>query len=285
MQGFYGMVYNPPAENGPTQKLEPLLHSIHNTSKVTTKVTLVPNSHYEEALTQLSAIHSILCSYVQPEYQQQVFIDSMQAGIVGQQIDSVSSCNSAAYATEILNKYNPQDGEELADPKPMKRFRPVPLTYAAATTMETVSDMPTEPSKTNSSSVTTTDLDHLFEKMKAYVNEKSTNTGITIEELELKISNSTKEVQAARDQLSETVSSLTARVDTLSEELKLQNNKLSDEIGRQNVIILGMQQQFQESMSDFSSKLQELYKTSSNHNYRTTTASTSKPSQWGSQEK
>lgn len=281
MQGFYGMV-NTSGNNETTPIVEPLLHSIHNTSKDTTKVALVPSSHYDEALTQLSAIHSILASYIPPAYQQAVFVDSLQASIIGQQIDSVSSCNSAAYATEILNRYNPQDGEELADPKPIKRFRQVPLTYAAATTKDTVSDLPTEPLGTTIPSVSPSDLDHLFEKMKEYVAENSSSKGITIEELELRMSKSTKEVQTARDQLSETVSNIAARVDTLSEEIKHQNSKISDEIGRQNVIILGMQQQFQESMADFSSKLQELYNKSNNTTPSiTTTASTSKTSQWG----
>ena len=121
--------------------------------------------------------------------------------------------------------------------------------------------------------------------MKAYVADQLPNTGISIEELESRISTSTQEIQAARDQLSTTVNSITARVDTLSDEMKLQHNKLSEEIGRQNVIILGMQQQFQESMADFSSKLQALYTNSSHNQHTTTTASTSKPSQWGVQDK
>ncbi len=61
------------------------------------------------------------------------------------------------------------------------------------------------------------------------------------------------------DQLSHTISSLTSRVDTLLDELKLQNDKLSDEIRCQNIIILGMQTQFQDTMSYFASKLQALY--------------------------
>ena len=223
MKGFYGMVYTP-ADKGPTSAAEPLLHSIHNTSKANTKVVLVPSNHYDEALTQLSAIHSILSSYITPEFHTEVFVGSQQAGIIGQQIDSVSSCNSAAYATEILRKYNPQDGEELADPNPIKRFHPVTLTYAAATTKETISEVTTDQSKTIPA-VTPTDLNNLFERMKAYVADQLPNTGISIEELESRISTSTQEIQAARDQLSTTVNSITARVDTLSDEMKLQHNK------------------------------------------------------------
>jgi hypothetical protein len=100
------------------------------------------------------------------------------------------------------------------------------------------------------------------------------------------MSNSTKEVQAVRDQLSHTVSNITAGVDTLFEELRMHNSRLSEGIQRQNVTILGMQRQFQESMTDFSSKLQELYnKSNTNDTSITHSASTSKPSQWGEQKK
>ena len=208
----------------------------------------------------------------------------MQAGITGQQVDSVSSCNSAAYATELLNRYNPQDGEDLAEVTPKKRFRTVPLTYADALQTDSTSATIMEASKATVSSVTTADLDQLYEKMKAHIASKSETSAINVDELETRMAQSSKEIQTVRDQLSQTISSLTSRVDTLSEEMKLHNNKLSNEIQRQNVIILGMQQQFQETMSDFSNKLQLLYTTSD----KTSTiispsASTSKPKQWGDQ--
>ncbi len=64
MQGFYGMVHTfPAAKEGQTESV-PLLHSVHNTAKPTTKVLLVHINHYEEALKQLSAIHSILTASI-----------------------------------------------------------------------------------------------------------------------------------------------------------------------------------------------------------------------------
>jgi hypothetical protein len=185
-----------------------LLHSVHNTAKPTTKVVLVNTSHYEEALKQLSAIHSILTASIPPEYHDKVFIDSLQANITGQQIDSISSCNSAAYATELLNRYNPQDGEEPIEVPQNKRFRQVPLTYAAATATDT-STTNMEASKATVSSVTSADLDHLFEQMKQYIADTPNTSGINIEDLEAKMSASTKEVQLVRDQLSTMISSLT----------------------------------------------------------------------------
>ncbi len=285
MQGFYGMQYTLPLGDAPPEP-EPLLHSIHNTGKQYTKVALVPTCHYDSALTQLSAIHSILTSYISNEYLDRVFVGSMQAGITGQQIDSVSSCNSAAYATELLKQYNPQDGVDLPEVTPTKRFRQVPLSYAAAAGKDITADTPTDTSKATVSSVTSADLDNLFDKMKKYVAGSTNTTGINIEELELRFSKSTQEIQAVREQLSTTVSSLTDRVEVLAAELKTQNAKLSDDIQRQNVVILGMQQQFQNSLADFSTKLQHLYSTAGD---KPTTVTPSAPTRnqgpWGTREK
>ncbi len=243
---------------------------------------MVSTSHYEEALKQLSAIHSILTASIPQEYHNRVFLESLQAGITGQQVDSVSSCNSAAYATELLNHYNPQDGEELTEVTPKIRFRTVPLTYADA--LHSTSATTMEASKATVSSVTSADLDQLYEKMKAHIASNSETSAINVDELETRMAQSSKKVQIVQDQLSQMISSLTSRVDTLSEEMKLHNNKLSNEIQRQNVIILGMQQQFQETMSEFSNKLQLLYTTSDKTSaIISPSASTSKPKQWGDQ--
>ncbi len=105
----------------------------------------------------------------------------------------------------------------------MKGFRQFPLTYAAAAKFDTTSDVSTAPSKPAVTSVTTADLDQLFEKMKKYIAGTSDTSGINIEELEARFSQSTKEVQEMRDQLSNSVSNITARVDNLSDEIKVHN--------------------------------------------------------------
>jgi hypothetical protein len=282
LQGFYGMQYTYPAVEGKPAQTEPLLHSIHNTAKPNTKVALVSLTHYEAAITQLSAIHSILASYISPEYHDRVFIDSLQAGIIGQQIDSISSCNSAAYAMELLHKYNPQDGEDLEAVTPIKRFRHVPMSYATAAMKDSPTTPATDGSKETVSSVTSADLDNLFDKMKQYIAGNSNPIGINIDELEAKVSQSAHEVQTVREQLCRSVKDLGTRVDNLSEELKLNNSRLSEEIQRQNVIILGMQRQFQDTMTDFSNKLQEIYSISEKSSPSISpTASTSKTRHWG----
>jgi hypothetical protein len=285
MQGFYGMQF---PTTLPSQKTpEPLIHSIHNTGSKTTKVVLVTTAHYEEALTQLSAIHSILTSSIPQEYHTRVFINSLQVTITGQQIDSISSCNSAAYATTLLMKYNPQDGTEDEDIQPPKRYKPVPLTYADAISHNIEASTTAVPTPTHLPSITQTDLDNLYDQMKQFVSDHS-HGGIQTAELEDKISRSTQEIQSVRDQLQHTIQGISTKVTTLANDMVTQTAKLSEEIQRQNVIILGMQRQFQESFSDFAHKLQELYQdrqlppTNLNPSQ---VAATSKPRPWGSPEK
>jgi hypothetical protein len=160
------------------------------------------------------------------------------------------------------------------------------MTHAAAANKNANSDPPTDASKATVSTITFADFDQLFGKMKTYVADTPGNGGINIEELEAKIKKSSDEVQAARDHLSTTIFSISSRVDSLSEELKLQHSKLSDEIKRQNVIILGMQQQFQEGMADFSTKLKAIYTNQGDPALIISSpASTSKPRQGGEQDK
>jgi hypothetical protein len=167
MQGFYGMQFQCPESNPAAQV--PLLHSIHNTGNKTTKVALVPSAHYSDALTQLSSIHSILMSNIAPEYQDRVFVKGARAGLTGQQIDSVSSCNCSSYASELLNLYNPQGGEEETVHPTAKRFRPVPMTYAAATNPITTAPTTAPTLSTSLSSLTEDDINQLYEKMKHHV--------------------------------------------------------------------------------------------------------------------
>ncbi len=116
--------------------------------------------------------------------------------------------------------------------------------------------------------------------MKKYVAGNIDTSGLNIGDLEAKMSQSTKEVQEVQDQLSSTVANLTTWVDSLAEELKRHNSKLSDDIQGQNIIILGMQQQFQDTMSDFSHKLQSMHKSASSEpNFVSPSAFTSKPRQ------
>lgn len=107
-----------------------LLHSIHDTGNPKTKVALAPTSTYEAALDQFASLHSGLMSAIASEFHGNVFVDTLPAGLIGQQIDSTLSCNCSAYADELLTLYNPQDGD--AQSTSTKRSRTTLLTYSAA---------------------------------------------------------------------------------------------------------------------------------------------------------
>ncbi len=139
---------------------------------------------------------------------------------------------------------------------PPKRFCQVPLSYAAATANDDPPEVQTNSSTI--SSITSVDLDQLYEKMKKYVGNTAPSD-LNIEDLESRMATSSREIQEIRNQLTELVTGITARVDLLSEDIKTHTTQMASENQRQNIIILGMQQQFQDSISDFSKKLQEIY--------------------------
>ncbi len=288
MQGFYGMQFNQTINGKPLDPV-PLLHSIHNTGNKTTKVALVPSSHHTEALNQFSAIHSILMSNVLPEYHDKVFVSGARAGLTGQQIDSVSSCNCSSYASELLDLYNPQDGEDDTS-QPVKRFRPVPMSYAAAANPDTNVEQPLHPTPSTSiSSLTNEDINQLYERMKHHVESKvGQATTLSTAELQQQVSQSNLEINAVKQQLQQTVQDISGQVDQLTTEISKQNSivtsqmdTLKGEINRQNIIILGMQKEFQQHMADFSAQLQEIY-TNQRQHVATSPASTSTNGQWGS---
>ena len=111
LQGFYGMTYTPPPNNGVIPDKVPLLHSIHNTGNKTTKVVLARTEYYDEALNQLSAIHEILTANIPLKYHERVFAGTTRATITWRQLDSISLCNYSAYVDNLLSTFNLQDGE------------------------------------------------------------------------------------------------------------------------------------------------------------------------------
>jgi hypothetical protein len=102
-------------------------------------------------------------------------------------MDSTLSCNSSSYANELISFFNPQSGQD--EPVlPSKCFRSIPITYSAA--VQTPIPPPT--ADTSISSLTSEDLDGLFQRLQTHMGEKS--TGIPTEELERKIEQSNSEV-------------------------------------------------------------------------------------------
>jgi hypothetical protein len=193
---------------------------------------------------------------------------------MGQQIDSISSCNYSTFANQLLDTFNPQDGEAPDSASTPKRFRQVPLSYAAAVSEPNDTRTPTPLTTTTSiSSLTSNDIDCLYERMKHHIcTDYGDKPSVNIEELENQVKLSSQEVKVVRQQLEETFQALSSRVDDIAMS-----------INRQNVIILSMQKEFQMTMSEFSERLQLLYTTSNAHSNITPPTTTSAPRRWGEQ--
>jgi hypothetical protein len=164
-EGFFGMK----ASSSTPERFVPVVESVHNTSVPTTKVALVQESLYDEAVTQFSAIHGILLSNIAAGYHGNVFTLSRPM-INNSHIDSVSSYNSSCYASHVLARYNPQGGDDLDIPLPSKHYHYTPLTYAAATRKQEppwslIDTTPTTLTATVST-LKTSDIDTLHEKLK-----------------------------------------------------------------------------------------------------------------------
>jgi hypothetical protein len=248
LQGFYGMTNKATTET-PSATQKPLLHSIHNTGQATVKVALTTTKNYEEAVTQLSAIHSILTANIPPAYHSKVFIGNTTASITGRQIDSISSCNYSTYADQLLSTFNPQDGEDPPTIPAYKRNRLSSITYAAATKQNTAIDPPSSSSHpTTASSLTSLTIDELYDKMKHHIQkEYGDNPGVKIDVLEEQIKSSSHDIKLLKEQIDSTTASLNTRMDTLA-----------TTIDKQNAIILAMQRDFQATMQDITKQLTRL---------------------------
>jgi hypothetical protein len=133
LQGFYGMSYSTLSSNTAPARTVSLLHSVHNTGLKTTKTALVSQTLFQEALNQLSTLHDILSNNILEPFHGNVFINSARAAIIGRSADTISSCNYASYATQLLENFNPQEGEATEQAAPPKCIRPSAMAYAKAT--------------------------------------------------------------------------------------------------------------------------------------------------------
>jgi hypothetical protein len=141
MRGFQGM----------TRKVEDkvyaLVHSVHYTNRPHVKVFLVHQENYESAIEQFRTIHLDLLAGAPQEFQGNVFVEGMEAGLSSGHRDTIHSCNSSLHASELLQLHNPQDAEVEVRDNPQKRFKPTIISYTAAVTppvqaTEMVSDPP-----------------------------------------------------------------------------------------------------------------------------------------------
>lgn len=259
MRGFLGM----------TRKVEDkvysLIHSIHNTNRPHTKVVLVHLENYEPAIEQFGTIHMDLLSGVPKEFHCNVFVDGLEAGLTSGHRDTIQSCNSSLYASELLQLYNPQDTEVEVMDIPQKRFKPTIISYAAAaaasvgrlqplaqsTAAVTTSQGSTQQSS-NISSLTDHDLDQLYERMKQHVVvTDSQSQGISTEELERMVAEPNNQINQVK------------------EEMRASVTELSNQVKKQNVVVLGVQRTLEttsaelknivnEKVSDLAGQISEL---------------------------
>ncbi len=250
----------------------PLSHSMHNTGQGKLKILLVKSTHSLAVIEQLGSIHEILYPKVPVPCHTNVFLPSARVALMSRQNNTISSCNYSSFANDLISTYTSHtlDNDTTSPPK---RPRVVHLSYSAAVSTVSVTT-PSTPKPTIAhstvSSLTTQDLDALFERMKPYIRSEASSSNITIEELEDKMKHSHAEVLSIHEGLNTSIQDLSLRLETISSRME-----------RQNSIILGMENNFKDTLSDFSTKLKELHDYIKKTSTPTSMAPTSKNVHWG----
>jgi archaellum component FlaC len=241
MRGFQGM----------TRKVEDkvyaLVHSVHYTNRPHVKVFLVHQENYESAIEQFRTIHLDLLAGAPQEFQGNVFVEGMEAGLSSGHRDTIHSCNSSLHASELLQLHNPQDAEVEVRDNPQKRFKPTIISYTAAVTPPVqATEMVSDPSPTstqqssNISSLTDHDLEQLYERMKQHVViTDSESQGISTDELEKMVAESNNQIDQVREELRASVS------------------ELSTQVKKQNVVVLGVQRTLESTSSELKNIMNE----------------------------
>jgi hypothetical protein len=210
-----------------------------------TKVALIPSENYQAVMDQFGVLHPSIMDKVSETYRGRVFVEGKQVVLTSGYRDTVNSCNSSNYASELLHLYNPQDGEpaEIEPPVP-KRFRPAIITYSMA--VQQLAPATMVPSQTNTntctsiSSITEAELDSLYERLKHKISSESGDTpGVSTEDMERLVTQSHAEISQVRSEVQESVKSLTSQVD-----------KLHMDINKQNCVIVGIQREVQATVND-----------------------------------
>jgi hypothetical protein len=163
----------------------PLLDSIPNTSNPTTKVALVPSKNVEEAWVQFEALNNILLNHVPKAFHDKVFVNNLPAGLTDQQVDSIPASNSATYALGLLQSFNPQDGDEDAQPQNWSHLMTVRLSYKAASlaTTSTATPLASGRAVTSISSFSKDDIKSQNDQLKNYLSTADASQ-VAIEDLE-----------------------------------------------------------------------------------------------------
>jgi hypothetical protein len=235
-------------------KLLPLIHSMHNTNRPHVKAVLVTVENFEAAVDQFGTIHQDLLGGVLQEFQKNVFVGDLEAGLTSGHRDTIHSCNSSLHASKFLHLYNPQDAEV---DNPQKRFKPTIISYAAAasatstitvaTPSSSIVSQPITQTTSAPASLTDEDLDKLYERLKHHVNiEDGVTTGITTDDMERMVAVSNSQILQVREEMRTSVVELSAQIATVSESVK-----------RQNVCVVGVQKMLESSSADIKNIVNE----------------------------
>jgi len=128
-------------------------------------------------------------------------VDNLEANMTSGHRDTIQSCNSSHNASELLQLYNPQNGETgppATDSQ--KRFRPTVISYAAVVSGTPVvpvvpSSTPSTQGSTSISSLMDSDLDQLYERLKHHVEVvDDSSPRISVEEMEKILQQSNKNI-------------------------------------------------------------------------------------------
>ena len=286
MQGFLSMTMPNSTREAVHIKL---LHSIHNTGKPTTKVALVKEENYQEALDQLANLENLLTTSIHSDFHSNVFVEGARPGISGYQADTISSCNYSSYASELLSTVHPQDSESPEPIKPKKRFRPVQLTYASAVAATPQSVPAPAQTVTSVSSLSSNDMDKLYEEMSRRLSTTHGDlTKLNINDLEQKVQQTSTDIQAVKQTLeqsiqniSSSVTQLATKVDRQNQEIMTTVQELNNTIERQNIVILGIQQEFKDNITLLTEKYTQALQFNGSAIQVTPSATTRINRQWG----
>lgn len=241
MSGFLGMTHttNP-------QCTVPLIHSVHNMGRTNIKAVLIPQENYEIAVDQFGGLHQGLLAGIPQQYHANVFVDNLEANMTSGHRDTIQSCNSSHNASELLQLYNPQNGETgppATDSQ--KRFRPTVISYAAVVSGTPVvpvvpSSTPSTQGSTSISSLMDSDLDQLYERLKHHVEVvDDSSPRISVEEMEKIVQQSNKNISQVQQEMRDSVAQLATSVD---------HNNIA--MKKQNAVVVGLQKTMEATVTD-----------------------------------
>jgi hypothetical protein len=223
-----------------------LIHSVHNMANELVKVVLVQTAKYVDANGRIENLENIIWNIIAVEYHPNVLILGKKPSIMGQRVDSISSCNYSNYASNLLVSFNPQD-DALDERNPsITHFRQTHISYAAAV----VNHSNPLPARTPAPIV---DIEAIYDKTKKKIDAEVGSMAISM--LESQVKQTSTEISVIRNSFEEqlenvmnSVTQLSHQVNSQHVELATQVQQLSDTIAHQNAVIAAIQQEFKSNM-------------------------------------